>query len=141
MKKIFTIQKKSQPIFIILFAALLFSSCNQSAKDLRIKRMDSAAVIGLARAIESQVKPELAEGLSLKLWGVDSLIISPIAIDIDDSGKLYYTTTGRQINSEFDIRAHHDWEIGSIQLQTIDDKRAFLHKTLSPENSDKNKWL
>jgi len=141
MKKIFTIQKKSQPIFIILFAALLFSSCNQSAKDLRIKRMDSAAVIGLARAIESQVKPELAEGLSLKLWGVDSLIISPIAIDIDDSGKLYYTTTGRQINSEFDIRAHQDWEIGSIQLQTIDDKRAFLHKTLSPENSDKNKWL
>ena len=144
MRKESTIQKRSQLVFsllIILLATATLFSCKQSAKNLRIKQMDSAAVVGLARTIESQVKPELAEGLSLSIWGVDSLVISPIAIDIDDEGKLYYTTTDRQKNSEFDIRAHHDWEIGSIQLETIDDKRAFLHKTLSPENSDKNKWL
>jgi hypothetical protein len=68
-------------------------------------------------------------------------VISPIAIDIDDFGKLYYTTTDRQKNSEFDIRGHRDWEIPSIQLQSVEDRRAFLRKELSPENSSRNKWL
>lgn len=46
-------------------------------------------------------------------------------------GRIYYTTTNRQKNSEFDIRGHRDWEIASISLQSIEDKRAFLHKELS----------
>ena len=65
----------------------------------------------------------------------------PIAIDIDDNGRLYYTRTNRQKNSEFDIRGHQDWEIESNRLQSIEDKRAFLHRVLSPENSKKNEWL
>jgi hypothetical protein len=83
----------------------------------------------------------LADSLSVSLWGNDSLVISPIAIDIDDLGNVYYTTTDRQKNSEFDIRGHQDWEIPSIQLQSVEDKRAFLHKVLSPENSKTNTWL
>ena len=103
--------------------------------------MDPAKVRQLAASVEALVRPELADSLTLSLWGVDSLVISPIAIDIDDDGSLYYTTTNRQKNSEFDIRGHQDWEIPSIQLQTIEDKRAFLHKELSPENSHRNTWL
>ena len=127
----------------VIFLAFLFSACQDDvpAIDARVKQMDSAQVLKLAASIESKVTPELAEGLTLKLWGVDSLVISPIAIDIDDNGKLYYTTTNRQKNSEFDIRGHREWEIESIQLQTVEDKRAFLHKTLSPENSKHNEWL
>ena len=74
MRKESTIQKRSQlvfSLFIILLATATLFSCKQSAKNLRIKQMDSAAVLGLARTIESQVKPELAEGLSLSIWGVD----------------------------------------------------------------------
>lgn len=93
-------------------------------------------------SIESIVKPEIADSqLSLHLWGPDSLVISPIGINIDNEGKLYYTTTDRQKNSEFDIRGHRDWEIRSIALQTVEDKRAFLHQELSPENSKRNTWL
>ena len=125
-----------------LFITVLIAGCKDDGPtDLRIKQMDSADVVKLAASIESKVTPELAENLTLSLWGVDSLVISPIAIDIDDNGKLYYTTTNRQKNSEFDIRGHRDWEIESIQLQTIEDKRAFLRKTLSPENSKSNLWL
>ncbi|MBD2701389.1 HEAT repeat domain-containing protein [Spirosoma sp. BT702] len=107
----------------------------------RIKRMDPAKAAQLAQAIEATVKPEMASGLTLKLWGVDSLVADPIAINIGDDGKLYYTRTNRQKNSEFDIRGHQDWEIESNRLQTIEDKRAFLHRVLSPENSAKNEWL
>lgn len=114
---------------------------DEKTADLRIRQLDSAQLTKLTSTIESMVKPELAENLTLKLWGVDSLVISPIAIDIDDHGRLFYTTTNRQKNSEFDIRGHRDWEIESIALQTIEDKRAFLRRTLSPENSKQNEWL
>ncbi len=123
------------------FLIVYLTGCRQQAADRRIKLMDTAFTKHLADSIGSKLKPELAEGLSLSLWGIDSLVISPIAIDIDDHGRLYYTTTNRQKHSEFDIRGHRDWEIPSISLQTVEDRRAFLHKELSPENSDRNRWL
>ena len=144
MKRFFASYKNNiRSIFATLsMAALLIAGCKEKeAVDLRIKQMDSTQTAKFAASIDSTIKPEIAEGLRLSLWGIDSLVISPIAIDIDDLGNLYYTTTDRQKNSEFDIRGHRDWEIESISLQTVEDKRAFLHRTLSPENSKKNEWL
>ena len=112
-----------------------------SVTDARIKTMDSATVAAMAKTIEAGVTPKLAEGLSLKLWGVDSLVADPVSISIDDQGRIYYTRTIRQKDAEFDIRGHQDWEIRSIALSSIDDKRNFLHTELSPERSVKNKWL
>ncbi|HPH47149.1 MAG TPA: HEAT repeat domain-containing protein, partial [Chryseolinea sp.] len=115
--------------------------CEQKTTDKRIKQIDPAKTASMAKSIEAAVTPQLAEGLTLKLWGVDSLVADPVSIDIDDQGRIYYTRTNRQKNSEFDIRGHQDWEIESIQLQNIEEKRAFLHRILSPENSKKNEWL
>lgn len=119
------------------------SGCKKDStpKDKRIKTLTDQRLGEMSKAIDAQITPQLAEGLTLKVWGVDSLVADPVAIDIDDMGNLYYTRTNRQKNSEFDIRGHQDWEIESISLQSIEDKRAFLRKTLSPENSEKNKWL
>ncbi len=130
---------------VLTLAASLFAACNNKsnlvAEDARIKQMDTALTASLAKSIESGVTPKLAEGLTLKLWGIDSLVADPVSIDIDDQGRIYYTRTNRQKNSEFDIRSHEDWEIDMIQLSTIEEKRAFLRRVLAPENSDKNKWL
>jgi quinoprotein glucose dehydrogenase len=136
--------KKMKNCFLLpgLFFTIIISGCQEDeAVDARIRQIDSDAVVKMAATIESKVTPELEDGLTLRLWGIDSLVISPIAIDIDDHGKLYYTTTNRQKNSEFDIRRHRDWEIESIMLQTVQDKRTFLHRILSPENSKQNEWL
>ncbi|MFD2572730.1 HEAT repeat domain-containing protein [Spirosoma soli] len=125
-------------------APVLLLAGYQNAKDpidRRIKRMAPEKAAQLAKSIEATVTPQLEEGLTLRLWGVDSLVSDPIAIDIDDMGRLYYTRTNRQKNSEFDIRSHQDWEIESNRLQSIEDKRAFLHRVLSPTNSKKNEWL
>ncbi len=124
-----------------MITTLLFSSCEQKVTDKRIKQMDPALTASIAKSIEATVTPQLAEGLNLKLWGIDSLVADPVSIDIDDQGRIYYTRTNRQKNSEFDIRGHQDWEIESIQLTNIEEKRAFLHRILSPENSKKNEWL
>lgn len=128
---------------ILLLAMAVVSACqtDKEPADKKIKQLDPAKTAEMAKAIEAVTQPQLAEGLTLKLWGVDSLVADPVSIDIDDFGKLYYTRTNRQKNSEFDIRGHQDWEIGSIKLKNIEEKREFLHRTLSPENSEKNKWL
>lgn len=129
---------------IVTFSVLLIliAGCrDKGPADKRIKQMDPQQAAQLAKSIENTVTPTLADGLTLRLWGVDSLVADPIAIDIDDAGKLYYTRTNRQKHSEFDIRGHQDWEIGSISLKNVEEKRAFLHKVLSPENSKKNEWL
>ena len=129
-------------ISLCVLAITCVTGCKQEATDKKIKQMDPAKAAKVAATVESIVKPELADSnLTMNLWGIDSLVISPIAIDIDDNGDLYYVTTNRQNNSEFDIRGHQEWEIPSIQLQTIEDKRAFLRKVLSPENSKNNLWL
>ena len=65
----------------------------------------------------------------------------PVAIDVDDQGAIYLARTNRQKNSEFDIRGHRDWMTESIGLQSVEDRRAFLHKIFAPENSEKNTWL
>ncbi len=138
-------KRLSNIIFLSLswmFTTILFIGCEQKKlTDKRIKQMDPATAASIAKSIEATVTPQLAEGLTLKLWGNDSLVADPVAIDIDDQGRIYYTRTNRQKDSEFDIRGHQDWEIESIKLQNIEEKRAFLHRVLSPENSKKNEWL
>jgi len=134
-------QKYRLGVYLTLTGCLFVSSCDNKIEDTRIKAMNAERVKTLAGSIESSVTPQIAEGLTLKIWGIDSLVADPVSIDIDDQGRIYYTRTNRQKNSEFDIRGHQDWEIGSIQLTNIEEKRAFLHKVLAPENSDKNKWL
>jgi quinoprotein glucose dehydrogenase len=126
-----------------LVIAISAGSCGKESvsEDLRVKQLSEDEARKMAGEIEASVTPQLAEGFTLKIWGVDSLVADPVSIDIDDYGKLYYTRTNRQKNSEFDIRSHQDWEIESISLRNIEEKRAFLRKVLSPENSEKNKWL
>ena len=123
---------------------LIFVSCKKSPSepvDLRIKQMAHEEVKQMAATLEAASTASLKEGLSMSIWAVDSLIIDPISIDMDEEGTLYYTSSGRLGKVEFDIRGHQDWEIESIGLQSIEEKRAFLRKELSPERSEFNTWL
>ena len=127
---------------LLLTLLLCTEACKDNGpEDKRITKLDSAANAAMAQEIEAGVSPNLSQGLALSLWAVDSLVSDPVSLDIDDFGRLYYTRTNRAKNSEFDIRAHQDWEIGSIQLKTVEEKRDFLHKVLAPGRSDKNQWL
>ena len=90
MKQVINVLKtKNHFLLSVLSVALFLPACKQEeTADRRIKQMDSTQLTRLTASIESVVKPQLAEGLTLRLWGVDSLVISPIAIDIDDHGKI-----------------------------------------------------
>lgn len=131
----------AQLFYSFAVISTLLSCKDDGPSNKRITQMDSLENARMAKEIETSVSATLADGVSLRLWAVDSLVADPVSLDIDDQGRLFYTRTNRQKNSEFDIRSHQDWEIGSIQLKNIEEKRAFLHKVLAPELSAKNEWL
>lgn len=125
----------------ILFLTV-FSACKEKEPvDLRITTLTKEQIAIQAEAARNSVTPILAEGLKMEVWGVDSLVKDPIAIHVADDGSIYYSRSPRRNNAEFDIRGHQDWEIRSIALQTIEDKRNFLRTELSPERSAQNEWL
>lgn len=104
-------------------------------------REDPATAESRAKQIRESLAIELAPGLVMDLWASDSLAPDPIAMSIDDEGRVYLTRTNRQKNSEFDIRGFRHWMTPSIALQSVEDRRAFLHATFAPEKSKENEWL
>ncbi|MBD3629024.1 PVC-type heme-binding CxxCH protein [Cyclobacterium sp.] len=120
---------------------LVSIGCTTNSAPPEIKQMSKEEVDQQAAAIKNLVKPQFHEDLELDLWAVDSLIADPISMQIDGQGRVFYSKTNRRKISEFDIRSHQDWEIASLKLQNVADRRAFLHEELSPEHSDRNEWL
>ena len=108
----------------------------------KIIRLEDSLAQRDAENIRSSVAVEIAEGFQLDLWASDSLVFDPVALAFDSHGRAYYTSTNRRRNSEIDIRRHREWSIASIGFQHVEDQRAFLKKTLTPENSTQNSsWL
>ncbi len=130
----------------LLFAfSFLLVSCDTTPKKAKetplVIQEDSLTEVNRALEARKNITPKIAEGLELTLWASDSLAPDPIAMSIDNQGKVYLTRTNRQKNSEFDIRGHQDWMTPSIALQSVEERREFLHATFAPEKSEENEWL
>ncbi len=130
--------KKNLPFLATL--ALLVISCMKIPAVLSIRQSAEQAQ-QRGRELREKKSIKLAPGLQMSLWATDTLAPDPVAMDIDELGRVYITRTNRQKNSEFDIRGHRDWMTESIGFQTVDDRRAFLRKEFAPENSKKNEYL
>jgi len=133
----------------VLLAGLFLNvmGCTRTATEtapppvLDVTRLDPEEAVRLADSIRQAVVVQVADGLEMTLWAPEQLLADPVALDIDDLGRAYVTRTFRQDNSEFDIRGHRDWMIASIGLQSVEDRRAFLHQTFATEHSEENAWL
>ncbi|WP_026630617.1 DUF7133 domain-containing protein [Dyadobacter alkalitolerans] len=143
-----------KPLFLLAATGVVVVSCMKMSptggKTGATSKTNSTAVVikedaatGKARAKEIRDKTvaKLADGLKLDLWASDSLAPDPVAISVDDQGRVYLNRTNRQKNSEFDIRGHRNWMTASIALQTVEERRAFLRSTFAPEKSKENSWL
>ncbi len=123
--------------------AILLQNCSTPVNNYTEKTILEDSITGQKRAVEIRKNTaiELTDGLQVSLWASDSLAPDPIALDVDDFGKVYLTRTTRRKHSEMDIRGHRDWMTASISLQTVEDRRAFLRETFAPEKSNENSWL
>ena len=142
------------PTALCLAALLLLASCRTSD---RVPAPESEPVQAEAGAEAENEQTErrataadfadtsatsitVADGLRLGLWAPRSLLGSPVAVSVDDEGTVYAVQTRRRKSSNLDIRRHQDWMTADLGLTSIEEKRAFLHETLSPERSDENTW-
>ncbi|NIJ51590.1 PVC-type heme-binding CxxCH protein [Dyadobacter arcticus] len=139
-----------KPLILAATVTVIVVSCMKMAPTGSTSKTNSTALVvkedpatGKTRAkeIRDKASVKLADGLKLDLWASDSLAPDPVAIATDDMGNVYLNRTNRQKNSEFDIRGYRNWMTASIGLQTVEDRRAFLHKTFAPEKSKENNWL
>ena len=130
-------------VYLLISGQIVAFACmNRQEKDTyRIILEDPENIAQKAQAAKDKMSIKIANGLQITRWASDSLAPDPVAIDMDEQGSVYVARTNRQKNSEFDIRGHRDWMTESIGFQSVEDRRAFLHKTFSPENSEKNTWL
>lgn len=134
--------KWSLGIFLGCFALISCESRPKLPTEIPLTvREDSSTAVARARALEESVPVRVAEGFKISLWASDSLAPDPVAMSIDKFGHVYLTRTNRQKHSEFDIRGHRDWMTPSIALQTVEDRREFLHRVFAPERSMENIWL
>jgi putative membrane-bound dehydrogenase-like protein len=125
----------------LIIAMLVSCDKKKPTEPPLIVKEDPAQAASKAQEVRKNTAAQLADGLTLTLWASDSLAPDPIAMSIDDQGNVYLTRSHRQKNSEFDIRGYRNWMTPSIGLQSVEDRRAFLHSTFSPEKSVENNWL
>jgi quinoprotein glucose dehydrogenase len=103
-------------------------------------QLSAEEAVRLAQEGRASVTATVAAGLELRLWASANMLADPIAIDFDDRGVAYVTSSPRS-GQLLDIRRHADWVPEVHTLQTVDDLRAFFTRTLAPERSGQNPWL
>ncbi|MDZ7933381.1 MAG: hypothetical protein U5M51_00025 [Emticicia sp.] len=122
---------KSKLIWALASTILIVSCAKFGTKEKPLViNEDPIKAVAKAKEIREKTSAKVIDGIEMTLWASDSLAPDPVAMSIDDQGRVYLIRTNRQKNSEFDIRGHRDWMTESIGLQTVEDRRAFLHKTL-----------
>tara|TARA_R110000868_G_scaffold161699_4_gene392494 strand:+ start:9555 stop:12974 length:3420 start_codon:yes stop_codon:yes gene_type:complete len=133
---------------IISLFGIFAISCDKKPKQhqepqepLLVIKEDTTTALSRFKEIRENVPAQVAEGLTLSLWASDSLAPDPVAMSVDDEGNIYLTRTNRQKNSEFDIRGFRHWMTPSIALQSVEDRKNFLHETFATEKSEDNNWL
>ncbi|MEX0771325.1 MAG: HEAT repeat domain-containing protein [Balneolaceae bacterium] len=137
------IQIKKYLLPLILIAGTMgFAGCQEAPPEPEIITLSDEETEQDAAQIEEEVSVTLPEGLDVSLWASEKLLGDPIALDMDHQGRALITKTNRSRNSEFDIRdVDPGWYQETIKFQSVEDRRDFLHRVLTPERSDENTFV
>lgn len=76
-------------------------------------------------------KLELAPGLKAELWAAEPMLENPVAISMDDRGRLFVAETHRWMKSIFDITQKPAWLLEDLALRTVEARTEFLKKTFA----------
>lgn len=87
------------------------------------------------RGIEVKAKGDAVHAdpktIKYKKWTPNFQIHNAIALSFDDKGVAYVTGARRRVAQDLAIR--QEWMAEDLKLRSVDDKRAFYHRELSPE--------
>jgi quinoprotein glucose dehydrogenase len=69
-------------------------------------------------------------GLKLELWAAEPMLANPVAIAIDERGRIYVAETYRQKHGAEDNREHGHWLDDDLAAMTVEDRLAYFWKHL-----------
>lgn len=126
---------------LLIFTLFSVSGCSGTSEEGMILTVEDEEAEQLADEILQEVSPMVGDDLEISLWASEELLSDPVALHMDNNGRAWVTVTERRRAGEVDIRGHRDWMVESIGMESVEDRRNFLHEKLSPENSAENAWL
>ncbi len=100
----------------------------QSTDKKRVAKVSSDAV----RAAKALAP---AKGITAGLYAAEPLVANPVALDIDERGRVFVCETYRQDNGVEDNRNHEEWLEDDLASKTTDDRLAMLKKYLKGDIS------
>ena len=69
--------------------------------------------------------------LEFRKWSGDINVPDPVALSVDDSGRVFVTQTRRRKIQDLDIRQHRHWIPSDLGLRSVDDKSKFFKSVLA----------
>ena len=106
----------------------------------KVVRLAPAEAARLAAEERRQISVEMPAGLEVKVFAPEGLVADPIAIDLDEHGTLYATSSSRA-SLPLDIRGHPTWVPIALTLRTHEDLQKFYQRELAPGRSASNGWI
>ena len=76
----------------------------------------------------------VAKGLQIDVWAAEPLLANPVAFAFDHQGRAWIAETNRRKSSYLDIRSFPEWVSQSLALRSVEERVAFLKKSL-PEGA------
>ncbi|MCA9192160.1 MAG: c-type cytochrome [Planctomycetales bacterium] len=69
--------------------------------------------------------------LEFKKWSGEINVPDPVAVSVDEQGRVFATQTRRRKIQDLDIREHRQWIPEDVGLQSVEDKRRFVREKLA----------
>jgi quinoprotein glucose dehydrogenase len=105
-----------------------------------MRRSSALLLVGLlAFPAVSQETPEqeaarrklkVADGVTASLWASDPLLANPVAISLDEKGRIYVAECWRRHTSTLDIHMRKEWLDDDLACRTHDDQIAYHERRL-----------
>lgn len=134
----------------LLFAqAVFFSCCSKSAHAFQADQANSAQAA--EHSIDSNSKPAAGKSaselghprISVSKWSGDINVPDPVAVSVDNQGRVFVTQTQRRKIQDLDIRQHREWVPDDVGFQSVADKQVFYKKRLAVggDQEIQSKWV
>lgn len=86
-------------------------------------------------AVESLRGMAVHPGFQAQVFASEPFFANPVCFAFDDQGRCFVVETHRRRTSVFDIRSFRDWLDDDFSFRTVDDRRAFFQRYVTPNNS------
>jgi quinoprotein glucose dehydrogenase len=77
-------------------------------------------------------KMKLPKDLKAELFAAEPMVSNPVALCVDEMGRVYVVETNRIDHGIYDVRSHMDWLEEDLASKTVEDRIAMLHHQLGP---------